>query len=108
MEVGPMWTTNALGDVVRLIKIGYCVVLCTSNSKEQLIHHIYHSCKEEVKNLQSIKIVHLDLSHHIDLLGEGEWPQFIEEANCKECNCNVRKYAIQPTKDSQLWNVELN
>lgn len=107
MEVGPMWTTNALADIVRLIKIGYCVVLCTSNSTQQLIHHIYHQCKDEVKDLHSIKIVHIDLSDHSDLLGEGEWPYYIEEAGCTECTCNVRKYSIQPTLDTQLLNVKL-
>ena len=107
MEVGPMWTTNALADIIRLIKIGYCVLLCTSSTKEQLVHHIYHKCNGEVKDLYSVKIVHLDLSNKPGLLGEGEWPYYIEGEGYTECTCNIRKYSIEPTKDAQLWNVKI-
>jgi hypothetical protein len=107
MQVSPTWTTNGLSDIVRLFKLGYCIVLCTSKGEEMLVHHIYHKCGEEVKNLSNIKIVHFDLSNHIQLLGEGEWPSFIEEAGCNECTCNVRKYSLNPLEITQLWSVVL-
>jgi hypothetical protein len=78
-EYGLVTTTNSLKDLIDWLKLGHNVYL-TSRFGQRIFMG-----KDDAQNEYTKVIVHITCAKMPDLLCDGEWNHYIEEAGFTEC-----------------------
>jgi len=88
----PQLSTNRLGDVLKWLKLGDCLILCTRGKKKQIIQHIFHHCVYKGEGAEDIPLDSLRLINivvHPETL--EKWQRVFEAAEHQICACNIQK-----------------
>ncbi|NGX59688.1 MAG: hypothetical protein KR126chlam3_00844 [Chlamydiae bacterium] len=92
----PEVTSNRLGDALKWLKLGDCLILCTKGGKKEIFKHIFHHCvyktegeKRKIEDipLDSLRVIYIVV--HPETL--EKWQRVFEAARHQTCVCNIQK-----------------
>lgn len=83
-------TNNNLADIIRWLNENNCVFIHNGPYGGRF----FHKCSEKAIDfndlLNKTDVIYVDVSSHSNLLVDGEWNWYIENAGHKECTCGLR------------------
>lgn len=85
-------TSNNLADIIGWLKDGDFVFIHNKYQGGRFFHKCNGVSENFAELVANTRVIYVDVSSHSNLLVDGEWNWYIENAGFKECNCGLREF----------------